>query len=302
MQDVLIRAACFVAVIVLGYVLRRVGFFDEHAFPMLVRISLRITLPASVIYSFSDKQIDPSLLLLALLGLGGGALYMAIGWLMGRRRGRQQSAFHLLNLSGYNIGSFAMPFAQSFLEPIGVIATSIFDVGNAVVALGGAYSVANAVQDGGKFSVRRILRTMVRSVPFMTYVIMLILTLCQLRLPGPVVSLAKLIGDANPFVAMLMLGVGFRVEADRSQLWQIVRLLLVRYGVAAAVACGFYFLLPFEAAVRQALVILCFSPIASAVPGFTQELGGDAGLSSAVNSLSILCSVPIIVALLTVML
>jgi len=67
-------------------------------------------------------------------------------------------------------------------------------------------------------------------------------------------------------------------------------------------ALGYYFLLPFDLEVRQTLVILAFSPIGSAVPGFTSELGGDVGLSCSINSVAILISIVIIVALLVVML
>ena len=49
-------------------------------------------------------------------------------------------------------------------------------------------------------------------------------------------------------------------------------------------------------------MILAFSPIGSAVPGFTAELKGDVGLSCTVNSLAIVISVVIIVTLLVVML
>ena len=62
------------------------------------------------------------------------------------------------------------------------------------------------------------------------------------------------------------------------------------------------FVLPLELEVRQALVILAFSPIGSAVPPFTAELGGDVGLSSAINSMAIVISICIYVVLLGVML
>ena len=80
------------------------------------------------------------------------------------------------------------------------------------------------------------------------------------------------------------------------------RLRSMRYGVAAILACAFYFLLPFSLEVRQTLVILAFSPIGSAVPPFTGELGGDVGLSSAINSVAIVISICIYVVLLGVML
>jgi predicted permease len=77
---------------------------------------------------------------------------------------------------------------------------------------------------------------------------------------------------------------------------------VVRYSIATLIAIGCYTLLPFPLEVRQALVILSFSPIASAAPAFTGDMKGDVGLSSAVNSISIVCSIVIIVALLVFML
>ena len=47
--------------------------------------------------------------------------------------------------------------------------------------------------------------------------------------------------------------------------------------------------------------LAAFSPIGSAVPVFTAELKGDVGLSSAINSICILCSIVIMTVLLTVM-
>lgn len=98
-----------------------------------------------------------------------------------------------------------------------------------------------------------------------------------------------------------MIGVGFRLSGDKSQIGTIIRILLVRYGVAAVLAIGFYFL-PLEYEARVALMVLAFSPIGSAVPAFTEELKGDVGLSSAINSVSILCSIVFIITILIIML
>lgn len=300
MQEIVTRAGCFVAIIVLGYALRKINFFKEGDFRVLSGIVIKITLPAAIVYSFSGKEIDTSLLFIVLLGLGGGLIYMGIGWLLNRRAGREQQAFEILNTSGYNIGNFTMPFVQSFLGPMGVITTSLFDTGNACVCLGGSYSVASIVKDNNGFSVKRIAKALLKSVPFDCYVIMIVLNLLHVTLPKPVVSFAEIIANGNAFMAMLMIGVGFRLSGDRKQIGRIVRILAVRYGVAALFAVGCFFLLPFSLEVRQALMILAFSPIASAAPAFTQELEGDVGLASALNSLSIVISIVCIVGLLVV--
>lgn len=302
MLDILIRAGSFVAVILLGYFLKKIGFFKQEDFTILSRITIRITLPAAIITSFAGKQIDMALLSLVLLAIGCGLLYMAMGFFLNRKKSREERAFAILNLPGYNIGTFVIPFAQSFLGPMGVVATSLFDTGNAVICLGGAFSVASMVKDGSGFSVKRIGKALVRSVPFVTYVLMLLLNLVHLPVPGFVLSCAGIIANANAFMAMLMIGVGFKLEGDRSQIRTIVRMLSIRYGVAAVLALIFYFVLPFELEIRQALVILAFSPIGSAVPGFTGEMKGDVGLSSALNSLAIVISIVITVILLSAML
>lgn len=302
MIDVLTRAGCFVAIIALGFFLRRIGFFKEEDFRLLSKISIRITLPAALISSFAGKQIDVSMLSIALLGLGGGLLYMTIAFLMNLRSERKKRAFEVLNLPGYNIGNFTLPFIQSFLGPVGVVVTSLFDVGNAFVCLGGAFGISRMIQDGNGFSFRRLAKALLTSVPFLTHIVLVTLSLLHISLPQCVLTCAGIIGNANAFIAMLMLGVGFKLAGGKQQIGTIVRILFVRYAIAAALAAAYYFLLPFPLEMRQALVILALSPIGSAVPAFTAELKNDAGLSSAINSISIVISIVAITSLLTVML
>jgi len=303
MLQILTRAGSFIAIIVLGYVLKRAGVFKEEDFGVLSKICIRITLPGAIITSFAGKEIDPGLLVLLFLGIGCGVLYICLGFLLNLRSAKEDRAFDILNLPGYNIGCFTMPFAQSFLGPMGVIATSLFDSGNAFICLGGAFGVASSVKDGRGFDFKRIFKALSRSVPFMTYLIMVAMNLLKLPVPGMVIECASIIGGANSFMAMFMIGVGFKLTlGDRSQTGKIVKILGVRYGVGVILAVLFYFVLPFDIQVRQALVILAFSPIGSAVPPFTAELGGDVGLSSAINSMAIVISILIYVLLLGVML
>jgi len=301
MLDILVRAGCFVAIIILGYVLKKLHVFREGDFRVLATITLKITLPASIIVSFAQMQIDPAMLTITLLGFGGGVLYILAAFLLNLRSSAEHRAFEVLNLPGYNIGLFAMPFVQSFLGPIGVVTTSLFDTGNAFVCLGGSYGIAASVKDGSGFSFKRIGKALITSVPFLSYIVMILLNLTGIRLPSAVLSFAEVIKNANTFMAMLMIGVGFQLSANKTQLGTIIKLLVTRYLIAAALAAAFYFLLPFSLEIRKTLVLLAFSPIGSAVPAFVSEMKGDVGLSSAVNSICILCSIVIMTVLLTFM-
>ena len=303
MLDILLRAGSFIAIIIMGYLLKKIGFFRQEDFSVLSKITIRITLPCAIITSFAGKSIDPALLSLTFIAIGCGLIYILIAFLINRNHSREQQSFEMLNLPGYNIGTFVIPFAQSFLGALGVIAVSLFDTGNAVICLGGAFSIAAMVKDGNGFSVKKIVSALTRSVPFMTYMIMLLVNLFRLDVPAFVMSVAGIGTNANAFMAMLMIGVGFKLElSDKRQVGTIVKLLSIRYGLATVFSLIFYFLLPFALEVRQALVILAFSPIGSAVPGFTEQLKGDVGLSSALNSFAMVISITITVILLLVML
>ena len=302
MLNVLTRAGCFIAIILLGYLLKMFGLFKDSDFSVLSKIVLKITLPAVIITNFANKELDPSMFIFTFLSILFGGIYILLGFLFNLGRSKEQKAFEILNFPGYNIGCFALPFVQSFLGPTGVIATSLFDTGNAVICLGGAYGVAASVKEGSGFNIKRIIKGLATSVPFMTHFIMVTLNLLHLSPPAPIVSFAQIVGSGNAFLAMLMISVGFKLSGDKSQAGAIARVLGVRYSLAAVLALCFYFLLPFALEVRQALVILAFSPIGSAVPVFTAELKGDVGLSSAINSIAILISIVIIVTLLLVML
>ncbi len=304
MSEVTMKAAVFVAIIALGYVLKRIGFFKEEDFGVISKIVLKIALPAAIVSNFANGGgMEVSLLFLSLLGFMGGALYVAAAFVLSAGAGRKDRPFLIQNLSGYNIGNFTMPFAQNFLGASGVVATSLFDAGNALICLGGSYSIARAAKDGEeKISILPVLKTLIRSVPFDTQLIMVVLTLLNIKLPSPVVSFAGVIANANAFLAMLMIGVGFKLSGDRKQIGKIVKLLGVRYGIAALLVFLCFAFLPLKLEYRQTLVILFFSPIASSSPAFTAELKEDVGLSSAVNSISIVISMTIITGALMLML
>ena len=298
MLNVLTRAGCFIAIILLGYLLKKIGLFKDSDFSVLSKIVLKITLPAVIITNFANKELDPSMFIFALLSILFGAIYILLGFLFNIGRSKEQRAFEILNFPGYNIGCFALPFVQSFLGPAGMIATFLFDIGNGFICLGGAFSIASMVKDGSKFSFMRIIRTLLKSVPFILYIVMPILCLTHIPIPGFITSMAELVGSANAFLSMLVIGVGFKLAADKTQVGGIIRVLSVRFGFALIFASVCYFLLPFSLEVKKALLLLVFSPVGTAVPAFTGEMKSDVGLSSAINSISIICSIIFMVLIL----
>ena len=84
MVEILTHAGCFIGIILLGWALRRVGFFKESDFYVLSKIVIKITLTAAIVTNFSGREMQTSMLLLT-LSAGSGAD-------RGHQRGPCQSA------------------------------------------------------------------------------------------------------------------------------------------------------------------------------------------------------------------
>lgn len=297
MGDVLLRAFSFVFIILAGILFRRIGLFKKDDDRILSKIILNFTLPASVINAFATFDMSPSLLFVVAMGILANLAHSFFGKaLAGKDRTRQ--AFNYLNFSGYNIGCFTMPFVQSFLGASGVAITCLFDIGNAIMCTGANYAIASNIVGGEKQGFKSFLKTALTTVPFVTYLLMLPLGLLHFRFPQPVYTVASAVAQANAFLCMFMLGLMFEVHLEKSQILTVAKVLACRVSLSAVMALAIYLLLPFDQMIRQVLVMVCFSPISSMAPVFTDRLNLDKGLAGVINSLSILISVLIITILL----
>ena len=302
MSVVLTRVAAFVLIIALGYLLKRRGFFKESDFGLISSIVLKITIPCAVVSYFSKITPDFTLFWLVALGIVCNLLPISLGWIAGLAGGRRAQAFNMINFSGYNIGCFALPYIQTFLGPTGVVATCLFDAGNSLMCTGATYSIAASVageKEGG--GVRLFFKRMFSSVPMDTYIVMVVLAALDIRLPAVAVSFADMAGAANPFLAMLMLGIGFELKLRREDALRIVKTLAVRYTMAGILAYLFWNCAPFDDEIRKVLAVLALAPVSAICTIFTGLCLKDpreTALSCTVNSLSIVLSIALMTGLL----
>lgn len=292
METVIIKALSFVLIIFGAAWLRHAGFFRKEDFRLISDLVLKVTLPCAVISYFSRTDVEASLLYLIPLGVLCNLVTIAAGYFATPASDRARRAFNMINLSGYNIGCFTMPYIQSFLGPSGAIATCLFDAGNSLMCTGATYPMAAAVAGTGeKSGVKVFLRRMFSSIPMDTYIIMVILSLLGLKLPHIVTSFTDTVGAANSFLAMAMIGVGFEIHLEKDKLLHIGGLLLGRYVIAFVMALLFWYCTPFSEGIRKILLVISFAPVSAVCAIFTSKCGGDVPISCTVNSLSILISI-----------
>ena len=290
----------YVLVIMLGYLLKRAGFLSRQDQQTLSKVMFNITLPCTIIQGFSGFERDTRLFWLVGVGFVCAALPMVLMYLATHGVEKRLRAYRMLNIGGYNVGCFSLPLLEAFFGSACVVPAFMFDTGNAVMMTGGSYAMTSTLlKTGGeqKETAGDILLKFLKSLPFDTYMVMFTMVLLNVDLPDLLFSLTKPAGQANGFLAMLIIGLMFEPLGDPALIRETARERACRYAFAAASAAACYFLPPLDLAVRQTLAVLCFAPLSSLAPIYTARCGGDTALAGFTNSVSIAISLVCMMAL-----
>ena len=296
MLVVLSKAIAFVLIILIGYICKRRGAFAPTDYQLVSKIVLNITLPCAVISSFAHFQLDYSLIAAVFLGLCGNLLMLFVSLMLTRGDAPSTKIFYIFSLAGYNVGCFTLPFAQAFLTPFAVVALCMFDVGNSIMCTGMTYALTASCigyADGHKdrFSMKSIAEKLLHSAPFVVYISMLILSLAGVQFPKSVYTFTDIVGAANPFLSMLMIGMMFEIKLDKQAMGYVKELFSVRYLISLACAGAFIYFAPFKQEVNYVIALAFMAPCTIIGPIFVEKLGGNVQLASLFNSMTIITSV-----------
>lgn len=303
MLDVILRASFFFGMIVLAYILKKIGVVRKSDAEALGRIIMNITLPAAILTSFRTYVFDISIMLITLIGFLSTIFMSALGYLISMKKSREERIFYMLNLPAYNIGNFTLPFVSGFLGAVGTVATCLFDMGNAIMCVGGNLVVTELAVDGRKKgrSIPLSLLSVFTKPSVAVYTLMTILAVIGVKLPDIVFDFAASISPANGIIAMFMIGIMFEFTFSKENLKEVVIVNVLRLALAALIAYFFYSLTDFSYEVRKAAAITAFAPISSAAGAFCQDLKGNQELEGFASTLSIMLSLIIIPILLMVL-
>ncbi|HIS13710.1 MAG TPA: AEC family transporter [Candidatus Ornithospirochaeta stercorigallinarum] len=303
MLDVILRASFFFGMIVLAYILKKIGVVRKSDAEALGRIIMNITLPAAILTSFRTYVFDISIMLITLIGFLSTIFMSALGYLISMKKSREERIFYMLNLPAYNIGNFTLPFVSGFLGAVGTVATCLFDMGNALMCVGGNLVVTELAVDGRKKgrSIPLSLLSVFTKPSVAVYTLMTILAVIGVKLPDIVFDFAASISPANGIIAMFMIGIMFEFTFSKENLKEVVIVNVLRLALAALIAYFFYSLTDFSYEVRKAAAITAFAPISSAAGAFCQDLKGNQELEGFASTLSIMLSLIIIPILLMVL-
>lgn len=289
MGEILIRAMGFITIIALGYFLKLKRIVKREDAKVLSAIVMNVTLPAALLTSASEVHLDSGIVIPLVLGFAMNLVMDWVGYWEARNRGIIAKSAGMVQISGYNIGTFTLPFVQAFFPAAYLVPVILFDTSNALMVLGGNFTIAaNLNSQKEAMSLGDILRNLFGSVPFAVYLVTFVFAALGLRIPQSVLSITNIAANANPFMAMLMLGMMIELKLHKQEILDLFRLLGLRLLVSFLAALAFYFLLPVPMVMRQMLIICVFSPISVVAPVYAMRLGSTTSQAANLNSLSIL--------------
>lgn len=292
MIDILIKASGFILIIILGFTLKTKGICTREHGNFLSTIIMNITLPCSLLSSINNLEITPLLLIALVCGFIGNVVTNFSGYFIQRKESPMTKALSMINSSGYNIGTFTLPFVQSFFPTSLIGYVCLFDTGNALMCLGGTYTAASTVvASEEKQSFKTVAKKLFSSIPFCTYIILFFLSLMHITIPPQILTITSIPGNANAFLAMLMIGILLEIKLDLTQIKMIKKILLNRYAVTLILSLLIYFVLPIDITVKKMIILCLCSPVSGVAPVFSNRLGSQSPVPSAINSLSIIISI-----------
>ena len=304
--------ASLLLIILAGYLFKRFGLFGAKDYRVIQTAEFNVVLPGAIIYSFATNPHDVSYLWLSVFGFFCALIPPVLIFLTTRRRGVADRAFLMLNGAGFNIGNFCFPVMQSMLGSASLVTGAMFDMGNCVVVAAGNNLLTQRLlhidpdrplseQNHGDMTVTRlprikpkdrdarrlarratilsIARSFLTSVPFDTYLLMIVLMFTGVKLPGVVVDVLGPVGDANGFCSMLMVGMLMDFPNSRREVSQALRVVACRIPFAVLFALTAWFLLPYDAPTRKAIVMLCMAPTAVFATLFSDRVLGNAKMA-----------------------
>ena len=287
-----IRYLCIISI---GVLCRRCNILKADDRSVLSRLILYITLPSVIISSFEQAIITFWHGLCLLFGLLFNIFLLALSTFISKKETPQDRAMFAICSTGYNLGNVTIPFLQAVI-PSGIPYLGFFDTGDSLITFGGTYTSAKIILNkNGVPTLKEILKTLASSAPFVTYVVMSVITLLGIRLPSPVLEFFSVVGNCNVVLAMLLIGISLDFMPGKVRYDLAAKLLVFRFIMASIFSSSVFFLIPSAPLImRQTLAISMFSAITNVCLVYVGEMGLDSATASFASTISTLTAIPIL--------
>ena len=278
-------------IIALGYLAKRTRIVQESDGDGISRIVFNFTLPATVITAFSNIQIDKALFAMPFINIVYCTIMLVLSFVIYRKQPRKEKGMLTMQFAAFNVGLFAYPLVESVWGNDGLKYFGMFDMGNSLMVFCVSYVIACVYANGhAKVDYKVLLRKVFSSIPFLAYIITLVLSVLHVSYPPFFLTLCKTIAKANMPLSLLLLGLFLSFSFESKHWRRMFQMLAIRYSIGITVGVILYMVLPFDKMFRVTLLLAFCLPISLAVVPYAVECGYDKKFVGTVNNASIIIS------------
>lgn len=281
------------SVIIIGFVFKRAGIITEEYGKNMTKVILNITLPALILKTVTQIDIDMSLSALPLVGIGIAPLMLLPAWLVFKGMAPTDKGVALMCSAGFNIGLFGFPIIEGLMGAEGLKVAAMVDIGNAFILFVVTYAIGFNFSPRGqesRLTAGLIIRLFLTSIPFVSYILGLAINLAGISIPPIGIDILDVMGRANMALVLLSLGIMLDFNFDRSHWAIILKVIAIRYSAGILLAALIFFFSPLPLAYRTTISLCLIMPIGMASVPFSVEFEYEPRIAVTITNLMIIMS------------
>ncbi|MBD3350202.1 MAG: AEC family transporter [Candidatus Lokiarchaeota archaeon] len=292
-------------IIALGFILKKLKLLSTEDGAGLSKLVINLTLPALILKTISNIELDFSLILLPFICFGLSMIILILSYFTFKREKRHLKGILLITSIGFNIGLFAYPLIEGIFGATGLVYVAMFDVGNAFLIFGICYTLASifAPRNGderigeskgasnlkkSKLDKKYLIKRIFMNIPLISYIVALIINLSigGINESSFIFGFLDVISKANEALVLVILGVFLNFQIKKENVKKILKVLIIRYGGGLGIGTILFVFLPFGELFRTIVLISFILPIGMAVLPFSVQNNYDENLQKLTGTLT----------------
>jgi malonate transporter and related proteins len=257
------------AVIVTGWIVGYTGYLSRKLSDALIHFAYNIAMPALLIVTIAQEPRHSLINWRFLAAFGGGSFlcFLLVFGIMSVRASRSLASrtMHGVVASMTNTGFVALPVLQAIYGPRAVLPAAIATVFVAVVMFPAAVILLELGQrdaNGSRTTALVTAKHVVLNPMVLSTLIGMLLSILNLRMPGPVTAYLGILADALTPCALFAIGLGLSIDGLRANLGRASLLSTVKLVVMPLIVYGLSLFLRLDPLYTIAAVVCAAVPTA----------------------------------------
>lgn len=279
------------AIITFGFFIKKLNYVTEVEGKTISKFLMHTTFPALMLVSTIRIKFESSLFMLPFFALILGGIMISIALVVFKKYPNNMRGILTMGSSGFNTGLFAFPIIEGIWGRDALVYAIMYDIGNTAIVFGLVYTLGTyfASHEHGGINYGLILKRVLRSPPLQAMIIGLTINALSIPIPDIAVDFLDVLAKGNKPMVLLLMGIYLSFELDKKQIWDVSKVLLIRY------FCGFIAVVLIynfiEPSLYQSILIVCVVlPIGMTLLPFSDEMNYDTRIAGLLVNVSLLIS------------